>query len=105
SFKYSQRPGTPAADHEFQVAEEIKDERLQRLQSLLFEQQNAFNAGCVGRDCSVLIEKPGRRGGQVVGRSPWLQPVILDESAGGIGDIVDVRIMRMSANSLLGEVV
>jgi tRNA-2-methylthio-N6-dimethylallyladenosine synthase len=103
SFKYSQRPGTPAADHELQVAEAVKDERLQRLQALLNEQQAAFNTSVVGRSCSVLVEKPGRRAGQIVGRSPWLQPVILDESAGGIGDIVETRISHASGNSLFGE--
>jgi tRNA-2-methylthio-N6-dimethylallyladenosine synthase len=103
SFKYSPRPGTPAADHELQVTETVKDERLKQLQSLLTQQQNAFAAGLVGSRFGVLVEKPGRRPGQVVGRSPWLQPVILDESAGGIGDIVDVRIIRATGSSLFGQ--
>ncbi|TWG92407.1 tRNA-2-methylthio-N6-dimethylallyladenosine synthase [Mesorhizobium sp. J18] len=103
SFKYSPRPGTPGADMPFQVAEEVKDERLQRLQALLTEQQKAFAAGLVGKEMDILIEKPGRRTGQIVGRSPWLQPVIVDETAGEIGDIVRVRITEAGANSLFSE--
>ena len=103
SFKYSPRPGTPGAEMDGHVAEAVKDERLQCLQALLAEQQRAFAAGLVGRIMSVLIEKPGRLPGQVVGRSPWLQPVIVDEKAGGIGDIVQVRITKALANSLMAE--
>ena len=103
SFKYSPRPGTPAADHELQVAEEVKDERLQGLQALLSQQQAAFAQSLVGGEISVLIEKSGRHAGQMVGRSPWLQPVIVDEKAGGIGDIVRVRITKASANSMFAE--
>jgi tRNA-2-methylthio-N6-dimethylallyladenosine synthase len=73
---------------EFHVAESIKDERLQRLQALLSRQQREFAASLVGRDIELLLEKPGRMPGQRVGRSPWLQPVIVDETAGEIGDIV-----------------
>ena len=100
SFKYSPRPGTPAADNAAQVEEAVKDERLQRLQALLSRQQSAFAEGLVGRSIDLLIEKPGRRAGQIVGRSPWLQPVIVDETAGEIGDIVQVRITQAAANSL-----
>jgi len=103
SFKYSPRPGTPAADNALQVADEVKDERLQRLQALLSEQQAAFAQSLVGRRIGLLIEKPGRRPGQIVGRSPWLQPVIVDEKAGGIGDIVDVRITSAAGNSMFAE--
>lgn len=101
SFKYSPRPGTPGAEMDGHVADAVKDERLQRLQALLTEQQRAFAAGLVGRTMTVLIEKPGRLPGQRVGRSPWLQPVIVDEKAGGIGDIVPVRITKAGTNSLL----
>lgn len=104
SFKYSPRPGTPGAEMDGHVAEAVKDERLQRLQALLTEQQTAFAVSMVGRDTSVLIEKPGRHPGQFVGRSPWLQPVIVDEKAGGIGDIVSVRITKAGPNSLTAEV-
>ena len=103
SFKYSPRPGTPAAENALQVAEAVKDERLQRLQALLSEQQAAFAQSLVGRRIGLLIEKPGRHPGQMVGRSPWLQPVIVDEKAGGIGDIVEVRITRAPANTLFAE--
>jgi tRNA-2-methylthio-N6-dimethylallyladenosine synthase len=103
SFKYSPRPGTPAAGDELQVEEAVKDARLQTLQALIAQQQTAFAQGLVGRSVDLLIEKPGRHPGQMVGRSPWLQPVIVDEKAGGIGDIVQVRITRALANSMFAE--
>ena len=103
SFKYSQRPGTPGADLPDQVEERVKDERLQRLQALLVEQQQAFVTGMVGKEIDLLIDKPGRQAGQKVGRSPWLQPVIVDETAGEIGDIVPVRITSAGFNSLYAE--
>ena len=103
SFKYSPRPGTPGADMADHVAEAVKDERLQRLQALLGEQQQDFTAAMAGRTISALIDKPGRQPGQLVGRSPWLQPVIVDETAGEIGDIIDVRITRTGRNSLFAE--
>ncbi len=105
SFKYSPRPGTPGADMDGHVEEKIKDERLQRLQQLITQQQHAFADGLVGMTISTLIEKPGREPGQIVGRSPWLQPVIVDEKAGEIGDIVDVRITKTGTNSLFAEAV
>ena len=103
SFKYSPRPGTPGAEMKDQVAETVKDERLQRLQALLMQQQRDFAAGLVGTTISALIEKPGRQAGQKVGRSPWLQPVILDETAGEIGDIIEVRMTRAGQTSLYAE--
>ncbi|MBZ9762029.1 tRNA (N6-isopentenyl adenosine(37)-C2)-methylthiotransferase MiaB [Mesorhizobium sp. CA8] len=103
SFKYSPRPGTPGAEMDGHLAEAVKDERLQRLQALINEQQRNFIAGLVGRTVSTLIEKPGRRAGQIVGRSPWLNPVIVDDKAGGIGDIIDVRITKTGPNSLFAE--
>lgn len=103
SFKYSPRPGTPGADMKDHVAEDVKDERLQRLQALLNEQQNAFLASLVGKTIETLIEKPGRQAGQIVGRSPWLHPVILDEKAGEIGDIIQVRITKTGHASLFAE--
>ena len=103
SFKYSPRPGTPGADLDDQVSEPVKDERLQRLQALLVEQQRQFGIDLVGRTIDLLVEKPGREPGQRVGRSPWLQPVIVDETAGEIGDIVDVRITEARAGTLFGE--
>ena len=103
SFKYSPRPGTPGAEMDDQVAEAVKDERLQRLQALLVEQQQDFGESLVGRTIDTLIEKPGRQAGQKVGRSPWLQPVIVDEDAGEIGDIISVRITKTGYNSLYAE--
>jgi tRNA-2-methylthio-N6-dimethylallyladenosine synthase len=103
SFKYSARPGTPGAQMAGHLPEEIKEERLARLQAALAAQQQAFTQSRVGLEMDVLIDKPGRRPGQIVGRSPWLQPVILDESAGRIGDIVSVRIGRVEATSLFAE--
>jgi len=103
SFKYSPRPGTPGAEMDGHVTEQVKDERLQRLQALLNEQQNAFLASLVGTTIETLIEKPGRQAGQIVGRSPWLQPVILDEKAGRIGDIVSARITNTDHASLFAE--
>ncbi|MBI1620910.1 tRNA (N6-isopentenyl adenosine(37)-C2)-methylthiotransferase MiaB [Aquamicrobium zhengzhouense] len=103
SFKYSQRPGTPGADMKFQVEEHVKDERLQQLQALLMQQQHAFTASRIGMEMNALIEKPGRKPGQIVGRSPWLQPVIIDENVAQIGDIIKVRIMSAGPNSLYAE--
>lgn len=103
SFKYSARPGTPGADMKNHVEEHVKDERLQRLQALLSEQQRNFVASLQGTVMDALIEKPGRSPGQIVARSPWLQPVILDESAGKIGDIIKVRINSVNPTSLFAE--
>ena len=103
SFKYSARPGTPGAEMKNHVEEHVKDERLQRLQALLGEQQRNFVASLQGTVMDALIEKPGRNPGQIVARSPWLQPVILDESAGKIGDIIKVRINSVNPTSLFAE--
>ncbi|EXL02592.1 tRNA (N6-isopentenyl adenosine(37)-C2)-methylthiotransferase MiaB [Aquamicrobium defluvii] len=103
SFKYSPRPGTPGAEMDGHVAEPVKDERLQRLQALLGEQQQAFTNSMIGRTMSTLIEKPGRQPGQKVGRSPWLQPVIVDEKVAEIGDIIEVRITNAGFNSLFAD--
>ena len=103
SFKYSPRPGTPAADMADQIAPEIMDERLQRLQSQILADQLAFNQGTVGKCTSVLIEKPGRKPGQLVGKSPWLQSVHLYADTAKIGDMIDVEIVSAGPNSLAGE--
>jgi tRNA-2-methylthio-N6-dimethylallyladenosine synthase len=103
TFKYSTRPGTPGAEMDGHLSETMKDERLQRLQALINDQQQNFIASLVGRTVSTLIEKPGRRPGQILGRSPWLNPVIVDDKAGGIGDIIDVRITKTGPNSLFAE--
>lgn len=102
SFKYSPRPGTPAADSVEQVAEAVKSERLYRLQALLAEQQKDFNASKVGTEMTVLLERKGREPGQLVGKSPWLQAVQVDASEELIGEIVTVTIDSMGTNSLFG---
>ena len=103
SFKYSPRPGTPAASLEAKVPEPVKSERLQRLQNLLAEQQQAFNAECVGRTIAVLFEKAGRHSGQLVGRSPFLQLVHAEAGPSNLGRIVPVRISAAGPNSLAGS--
>ncbi len=103
SFKYSQRPGTPAAGAPFQVAEAEKDRRLQALQDLLRSQQAAFNASCVGLTVPVLVTGPGRHPGQIAGRAPWLQPVHLTAPAALIGQEIPVCIVAAHTNSLSGE--
>ena len=105
SFKYSPRPGTPAADDAEPVPEPVKGERLARLQALLNDQQRAFNAGCVGRVLPVLLEKPGRHAGQLVGRGPYLQSVHAAAPAERIGEIVPVLIGAAQPNSLAGTIV
>ncbi|MDH3740934.1 MAG: MiaB/RimO family radical SAM methylthiotransferase, partial [Hyphomicrobiales bacterium] len=105
SFKYSQRPGTPASDHEDQIAEEVKSERLARLQTLLNEQQKAFNEACVGRQFPLLLERPGRHEDQLVGRSPYLQAVHIQSAKAQIGDMVEVRVEKAGANSLSAHMI
>jgi tRNA-2-methylthio-N6-dimethylallyladenosine synthase len=105
SFKYSPRPGTPAADMADQVPEELKSQRLRRLQAAIDRHQAAFNARCPGRSFDVLFEKPGRYPGQIVGRTPYLQPVQVTASSALIGAIRTVTITEVSANSLFGELV
>ena len=102
TFKYSPRPGTPAAGLEDQVPEEVKSERLTRLQDLLFEQQSRFNSQCVGKTLPVLFDKPGRNPGQLVGRSPYLQLVHADADTALLGQIRPVEISGVSSNSLSG---
>ncbi|MDS7596026.1 tRNA (N6-isopentenyl adenosine(37)-C2)-methylthiotransferase MiaB [Agrobacterium tumefaciens] len=104
SFKYSTRPGTPGADLTDQVEEEVKAERLERLQALLLKQQQEFAQSLVGKTMDVLLEKPGRMPEQLIGRSPWLQSVNLDAKTFKIGDIVSVRITATGPNSLFAEV-
>ncbi|WP_051051299.1 tRNA (N6-isopentenyl adenosine(37)-C2)-methylthiotransferase MiaB [Pacificimonas flava] len=103
SFKYSPRPGTPAATMDTQIAELVKAERLERLQSALNAQQIRFNQNSVGLCVNVLIERPGKREGQVVGKSPWLQSVHFDAEGAAIGDIVAVEIESAGPNSLAGR--
>ena len=102
SFKYSARPGTPAADAADQVDDAVKSQRLARLQTLLSEQQAGFNGQMMGRTMNVLLEKPGRRPGQLTGRSPWLQAVQVNAPRTAIGKIVPVTIEKIGRNSLFG---
>jgi tRNA-2-methylthio-N6-dimethylallyladenosine synthase len=102
SFKYSARPGTPAAAQTKQVPEDVKITRLAELQALLFAQQAAFNANCEKRIMPVLFEKPGRKKDQAIGRSPYLQSVHVEGAFHLIGEIRDVRIDGMGPNSLKG---
>jgi len=103
SFKYSSRPGTPAAGAPHQVPEAVKDARLQELQALLREQQAAFNADCIGRTVPVLFTGHGRHPGQIAGRSPWLQPVHVIGPATLIGQQALVKISTAHTNSLSGS--
>ncbi len=103
SFKYSSRPGTPAALLENQVPGEVGSARLQRLQERLDSQQQAFNRRKVGRNLPVLLDRTGRRPGQLVGRSPYMQAVHLDCPAEMLGQIANVEITAAHANSLAGK--
>jgi len=100
SFKYSPRPGTPGAELDSQIPEPLKNERLQALQALLNQQQEAFNQACVGKQLDILLEKPGRKKDQLIGRSPWLQSVIVERKLGNPGDIIKVKITGAGPNSL-----
>jgi tRNA-2-methylthio-N6-dimethylallyladenosine synthase len=104
SFKYSPRPGTPAAGMRRQVKDAVKAERLAELQALLGEQQRAFNAATVGRTLPVLLERPGRRPGQMVGRTPYLQALHVDAAPPGaaLGDLIEVAVTASHAHSLAG---
>jgi len=102
SFKYSPRPGTPAATMDGQIAAEVMDERLQRLQAALQRSSQAFNQESVGRSCQVLVERTGRKPGQWLGKSPWLQSVHF-EGAAAIGNLVTLKLIEAGPNSLHGE--
>jgi tRNA-2-methylthio-N6-dimethylallyladenosine synthase len=103
SFKYSPRPGTPAATRDDQVDDAEKAERLAQLQECIDRHQAAFNAASVGKTFDVLFEKPGRLPGQLVGRSPYLQPVNVMAASSLVGEIAAVRITAAGPNSLFGE--
>ena len=105
SFKYSTRPGTPAAENKHQVPEELKAERLSRLQTLLSTHQKEFMGTMVGKILPVLLERPGRLAGQLVGRSEYLHGVHANIDQAKIGDIVNLRILGADTNSLRAEFV
>jgi tRNA-2-methylthio-N6-dimethylallyladenosine synthase len=102
SFKYSPRPGTPGADMGEQIDEQTKSERLQRLQQAIDRNQAAFNGRCLGCSFDVLFERHGRYPGQLVGRSPYLQPVQVTAPAALLGGIATVTITEIASNSLFG---
>jgi tRNA-2-methylthio-N6-dimethylallyladenosine synthase len=102
TFKYSSRPGTPAADMAEQITEEVKSDRLRRLQAVIDRQYGEFRQGCVGRTFEVLFERRGRHAGQLAGRSPYLLPVQAIAPEPMIGEIAKVTVTGVGANSLFG---
>lgn len=105
SFKYSRRPGTPGATLQDQVPESVKSARLAALQALLGRQAREFNASKVGATVSVLFAESGRKPGQIIGKTPWLQSVYAEGNPRLIGHVVDVRLIEGHPNSLAGEIV
>lgn len=105
SFKYSPRPGTPAAAMHLQVDEAVKDERLARLQQLIGEQARAFNAATVGRKVDVLFAREGKRAGQALGYSPWMQSVHVEDAAHLAGRMAEIEIVGATMSSLTGRLV
>lgn len=105
SFKYSPRPGTPGAEREDQIADEIMRERLAILQALVETQRQAFNAATVGRVVDVLFEKSGRHDGQIAGKSPYMQPVHVFGPPELVGRVLPAKITAAGSNSLSGEIV
>jgi tRNA-2-methylthio-N6-dimethylallyladenosine synthase len=101
SFKFSARPGTPAASMEGAVALEVMDDRLQRLQARLAEHSLAFNRATIGKDTEILVDRKGRLPGQMIGKSPWLQSIFVETDA-VIGDVLDVTVTQALPNSLGG---
>ena len=104
SFKYSPRPGTPAAGMDGQIAPDVMKDRLARLQDRLNRDQHAFNTASMGRTCEVLVERKGKLPGQWLGKSPWLQSVFFEDENVKIGDLVQVTLADAGPNSLRGEV-
>lgn len=105
SFKYSPRPGTPASAERKQVPEDVKSKRLEALQGLLLQQMAQFYQSCVGRTFDILLEKPGRYDGQLIGRSPYLQSVNVVAPHARVGDIVRVKVVEARPNSLMSKLV
>mgnify|MGYP004580646811 FL=1 len=103
SFKYSRRPGTPAAVMDNQVEEKVKKERLDVLQTLLFSYQEAFNKSCVGKIMPVLFEQKGRHKGQLIGRTPYMQNLHIETNSDNINKIIEVEVTEATTNSLSGK--
>ena len=104
SFKYSERPGTPAANSGDQIDEGVKSERLASLQQLLDAQRFAFNKSCEGQTMSVLVERQGSRDGQMTGRSPFMQSVYFAADDSQIGDILTMKITEGRQNSVVADI-
>ena len=104
SFKYSRRPGTPAATMDDQIADAVMDERLQRLQTVINRHQHAFNEASVGRRTQLLLERTGKLDGQLLGKTPWLQSAHVIAPGLAIGDMVDVTLTAAGPNSLTAEI-
>lgn len=104
SFKYSARPGTPAAVDERQIEEKVKDERLARLQALLRHQQQSFNASCLGKIMTILLDRDGKHEGQLMGKSPYMQSVHIMNAQAYRGKFVDVRITGAFLTSLAADI-
>jgi tRNA-2-methylthio-N6-dimethylallyladenosine synthase len=105
AFKYSPRPGTPAAELDDPIDDAVKSARLAKLLALIEQQRLAFGETLVGRRLDVLFDKTGRRPGQIVGRSPYMQPVYAEGDASAIGKMASVEIVRAGANALTGRIV
>jgi len=106
SFKYSPRPGTGAADATAQIDEDIKSKRLKILQDLLNKQQIEFNQSFEGVEMPILFDKNGNYKGQIMGKSPWLQSVILEDfQEKYFGEIIDVKIIKARPNSLIAKII
>jgi tRNA-2-methylthio-N6-dimethylallyladenosine synthase len=103
AFKYSPRPGTPAAGLEEQLPDEVKDERLQRVLAAVESSQTAFNSSSVGAVAPVLLERAGRHPGQLIGRSPYMQSVHVEAPPSLCGHVMQVEIVAASTNSLTGK--
>ena len=103
SFKYSPRPGTPAATMDNQIAKQVMDDRLQRLQARLNRDQWAFNQGLEGQTCDILVERKGKHAGQWLGKTPWLTSAWFAQEEGHeaqIGDLVQVKLAEAGPNSM-----
>ncbi|MDP2194032.1 MAG: MiaB/RimO family radical SAM methylthiotransferase, partial [Alphaproteobacteria bacterium] len=105
SFMYSKRPGTPAAANELQVPDDVKSERLQRLQALLGQQQQSFNQSKIGQTLDVLLDRTGKKDGQLLGKSPYMQSVVVDAPNRLLGQMVTVKIDKATLNSLTGSII
>lgn len=105
SFKYSPRPGTPAALMADQIAEPVKDARLARLQAAIAEEAQKFNTASIGRITTILLDREGRKPGQLIGKTPWLQSAVIEHGSARIGDLVEIEIVDAFANSVAARVV